>query len=205
MPSSIFYGFQHLNSNVLCGLKTELTGPDPFVHEIIEVAIIPLDHMLQLHNTFPLFNMRMRPQITNPSDDFKKCRLSRSEIALACLQAFDRDKVADLLINWFKEMDLPKGKRVIPLTWNYPMERQILINWLGYEVYSEIFSEDHRDLLSVAHYLNDRECCRGEPVKFSKQKLTWLAKICNVEQIESTTATSDAFLMAETYKRMLQL
>jgi hypothetical protein len=205
MPSSIFWGMQHLNSNVLCGLKTELTGPDPLMHELIEVALVPLDHKLELHGTFPLFNMRMRPQVTDPSDNFRSCRLSRSEIADACLRAFDRDKVADLLLYWFQSMDLPPKKRIIPLTWNFPMERQILINWLGYETYAEIFSEDHRDLMVAAHFLNDRLCCKGEPVMFAKQNLTWLARICNVEQLEKGTATSDAFLMAETYKRMLQV
>lgn len=205
MPSSTFFGMQHLNSNVLCGIKTELTGPDPLMHELIEVAIVPLDHMLGLHSTFPLFNMRMRPQVLNPSDDFKGCRLSRNEIAEACLRGIDRDKVADLLFNWFQDMDLPPKKRIIPLTWNFPAERQILINWLGYDLYAEIFTEDHRDLLAAAHFLNDRHCCRGEPVVFAKQNLTWLAKICNVEQLEKGTATSDAYLMAETYKRLLQL
>lgn len=205
MPSSTFFGMQHLNANVLCGIKTELTGSDPEMHEIIEIAIVPVNHMLEIHTDYPSFNMRMRPQITNPSDDFKECRLSRSQIADACLHAFDRNKVADLLLDWFASMNLPPKKRVIPLTWNYPRERQILINWLGYEVYREVFSEDHRDLMVAAHFLNDKQCVKAEPVIFAKQNLTWLAKICNIAQIESGTAVSDAVLAAATYKRMLQL
>lgn len=205
MPSSVFWGMQHINSNVLCGLKLELTGNDPNIHELIEVAVVPLDQMLELHSTFALFNMRVRPQITNPSDDFKHCRLTKSEIADACLRAYDSFKVADILHEWFLDMKLPRGKKIIPLTYNFPAQRQILINWLDYDLYSEIFSEDHRDLLAAAHFINDRECVRGEPAVFSKQDMSWLAKKCNVPQVQSGTAVSDAFLMAQTYKRMLQL
>lgn len=202
---SIFYGMQHLNSNVLCGVKLELTGPDPLMHELIEVAIVPLDHNLELHDKFALFNMRVRPQTINPADDFKGCRLTKAEVADACLRAYDRYKVADILLEWFEDMKLPRGKKLIPLVYNFPAERQNLINWLDYEVYSQIFSEDHRDLLSAAHYMNDRQCVRGEAAIFPKQNLTYLARICNVPQIESGTAVSDAYLMAQTWKRMLQM
>lgn len=205
MPSSMFWGMQHLNSNVLCGIKLELTGPDPNCHELIEVAIVPLNHMLELHPEFALFNMRVRPQITNPSDDFRGCRLSKSEIAEACLRAYDRYKVADILHEWFLDMKLPRGKKIIPLVYNFPAERQNLINWLDYDLFSEIFSEDHRDLLAAAHFINDRQCVRSEPAIFAKQNLTYLAKVCNVPPIQRSTAVSDAFLMAQVWKRMLQL
>lgn len=203
--AGVFFGMQHLNSNVLCGLKLELTGPDPEMHELIEVAVIPLDHMLELHSEFPLFNMRVRPQTTRPMDDFHKCRLTKAEIAEACLRAYDRYKVADILLDWFKSMNLPAGKKLIPLTYDFPREKNILMNWLDFELYNEIFSNDHRDLLAAAHFINDRACVRGESVTFAKQNLTYLAKVCNVPQIERGTATSDAYLMAQTYKRMLQL
>lgn len=195
---------QHLNANVLCGLKTELTGRDPEMHEIIEVAVIPFDHNLEIHPTFTLFNMRMRPMEMQPFDDFKNCRLSRSEIAQACLRAFDRDKVGELLYDWLLAMDLPRGKKIVPLTYNYPMERQILINWLGYDRYSEIFSEDHRDLMVAAHFVNDRQCVKAEPAVYNKQTLSWMAKIHNILPIERGTAVSDAVMMGQVYKRMLQ-
>lgn len=205
MPSSVFWGMQHLNNNVLCGLKTELTGPDPEMHELIEVAVVPVNQMLEIHEDYPLFNLRVRPMEPNPFDDFKECRLSRSEIAQACLRAFDRDKVADLLLDWFHGMHLPFRKKIIPLTYNFPRERQILINWLGYEKYNEMFSEDHRDILVAAHYMNDRQCVKAEPVVYNKQTLSWLAKIHNVQPVERGTACSDALLCAQVYKRMLQL
>lgn len=204
MPSSVFWGMQHLNANVLCGIKTELTGPDPEMHEIIEVAVLPVDQLFEVHKEFPLFNMRMRPMEAQPFDDFKECRLTRPEIAQALLRAFDRDKVADLLQDWFESLKLPRGKKLLPLTYNYPMERQIMINWLGYDQYREIFSEDYRDIKVAAHFINDKNCCRAEPAVYSKQTASWLAKIHHIEPVERGTAVSDAFMYAQIYKRMLQ-
>lgn len=205
MPSNTFYGMQHINENVLCGVKTLLTGNDPEEHEIIEVAIVPFDITFGLHEAFHLFNMRMRPGNLQPEDDFKTCKLSRPEISDTCLRAFDRDKVADLLLDWFLNMKLGPKKRIIPLTHNFPVERQNLVNWLGTHGYREIFSEDHRDLMVAAHYMNDRAGCKFEPVPFSKQHLSWIAKKCDVPPIERGTCLSEANQMGETYKRMLQM
>jgi hypothetical protein len=205
VPSNTFYGLQHLNENVLCGVRTYLTGDDPEIHEIIEVAVVPFGIDFELHRKFMLFNMRMRPSILQPDDDFKGCKLSRKEIADTCLRAFDADKVADLLLDWFQSMNLGSKKRLIPLTHNFPVERANLVKWLGTEGYREIFSEDHRDLMVAAHYMNDRVGCKFEPVPFSKQTLPWIAKQCNIPPVERGTCLSEANQMGETYKRMLQM
>ena len=205
MPSNTFYGMQHLNSNVLCGVKTELTGPDPNKHEIIEVAIVPFNVLFELHTTYPLFNLTMVPDEKQPEDGFEKCRLPKSRIAEICLKSFDKDKVADMLWDWFESLKLPRGKKLFPLAYNYPAERQIMINWLGHSLYSDIFSENYRDVLVMANLINDRLCARAEPVQFYKQELCWIAKQCNAVPMQRGTALSDAFLYGECYKRMLQM
>jgi hypothetical protein len=202
--SKLFWGMQHLNENILCAIKCELTGPDPERHELIEVCVIPLDHMLRIHAEIPAFNMRMRPQNVNEID-FDKCRLSRSEIADVILRGFERDKVADLFIHWYNSIEQKERKRIIPLAHGWPRERALLVNWLGYDIFADIFSEDYRDTLVASHYVNDRQCVKAEPCVFNKQNLSWLAKKLSVAQLHIGTATSDCLTIAEVYKRMLQL
>jgi DNA polymerase III epsilon subunit-like protein len=195
---------QHLNENLLCSVKCELTGPDPLRHELIEVAVLPLNHMLQIHPDIPPFNMRLRPQ-NKEEIDYRACRLSRSEVADAILRAFDRDKVADLFVNWYQSIGQKERKRIIPLAHGWPKERMLFVNWLGYDIFSDLFSEDYRDTLIAAHYINDRQCVKAEPCVFNKQNLSWLAKKLNVEQLYNGTAMSDCLTIAEVYKRQLQL
>jgi hypothetical protein len=203
MPNT-FWGMQHLNENMLCAVKCETTGLDPEKHELIEVAVLPLNGMLDIHSKFSLFNMRMRPR--NIDDiDYDNCRLSRKEIAECILLAFDKDKVAELFESWYTQMGMKEKKRIIPLAHNWPKERALLVNWLGYDTYSTIFSEDHRDIMVAAHYINDRQCVKAEPCVFNKQMLSWLAKKLFVDQIQIGSATSDCYTISQVYKRMLQL
>lgn len=202
--SKVFWGMQHLNENLLCSVKCELTGPDPERHELIEVAVLPLDHMLKIHSAFPPFNMRMRPE-TVETINYDKCRLSRSDIADTILRGFDRYKVADLFVAWYQGLEQKERKRIIPLAHGWPRERALLINWLGYDVFADIFSEDYRDTLIASHYVNDKNCVKAEPCVFNKQNLSWLAKKLNVEQIQIGSAMSDCVTIAEVYKRILQV
>lgn len=202
--SKVFWGMEHLNENMLCAVKCELTGPDPTRHELVQVAILPLNHMLEIHQFIPAFDMKMKPEDLD-SIDFRLCRVGKADLARTLLSGFDRDKVADLFIHWYQRIEQKERKRIIPLAHGWPGERALLVNWLGYDVFRDIFSEDYRDTLIAAHYVNDRQCCKAEPCVFNKQNLTWLAKKLNVEQLQSGSAMSDCLTMAAVYKRMLQL
>lgn len=203
--SSTFWGMQHINENILCAVRCELTGPDPENHELVEVAVLPLNSMLQVHDKFPLFNLRMRPDNID-TIDYQKCRLSKAEIAATILRGIDRSKGADIFWEWYKAIGLKEKKRIIALAHGWPRERALLINWLGYENFTAIFSEDYRDVLIAAHFINDRNCVRAEPCVFNKQDLRWCSKKMNVEQLQrGGSAMSDCLCIAETYKRMLQL
>lgn len=204
MSSKLFWGMRHLNDNLLCAVKCELTGNDPDTHGLIQVVVLPLNHMLEIHPEIPLFDMKLRPDDI-AEIDYSVCRLSRSEVANAKLKAFTKDKVADLLEDWFDGLKLPNGKKIIPLVHGWPRERQILVNWLGYTTFSKIFSEDYRDTLIAAHYINDRRCVREEPAFFNKQMLSWIAKKLNVVMTERNgAALSDCLALGQVYKRQLQ-
>lgn len=201
MPSSTFWGFQHLNANVLCSIGIDVLKP---VNELFEIAIIPLDKFLEPHKELLLFNMRMKPYTLVGDIDWSKSRPSKSTVASTLLTGFDKDKVIDLFEDWFDKMDLNRGKQIIPLAHNYVKIKPVLVDWLGPKLYEKIFREDYRDTLVTTHFLNDKEDCRGQQPFFSKQDYRWIAKQLHVEILErGGSAMDEALAIAKIYRRLI--
>lgn len=205
VPSSTYWGMQHLNANVLCAVDIELTGPDPINHELIEICILPLDRMLRPHSELMMFNMKMIPE--QPENiDYTYCRLSRSDVARVGVTGFNNMKVADLFVDWFERMSLNIRKKIIPISHNYASKLPIIRDWLGHTAYNDIFDEDYRDTLVATHYLNDRESSRAEVPPFSKQGLRWIAKRFNIPIIEAGgSCMTDCKTIAEVYGHLLRM
>lgn len=203
MPSSTFFGMQHLNQNLLCAIGIETTGHDPTRHELAEVCVLPMDKFLRSHPELILFNMKMR--IEMPEEiDWKQTRLTRPEVGELIQVGIHRDTVAEYFLKWFNEMELPFRKKVIPVCYDWPYVRSVLHGWLGEEIFKEIFLEDYRDPLAAAHYINDWNDMRSEVPPFSKQDLRWIAKKLDVEIGErGGSACADAFTTCEVYRKIL--
>ncbi len=204
MPSSTFFGMQHLNQNLLCAIGIECTGPDPTRHELAEVCVLPMNHMLEMHDDLILFNMKMR--IEMPEEiDWSKTRIHKTEVGELTHSANFRDTVSEYFLKWFQELQLPFRKKIIPLTYNYPYVRAVLHGWLGDEIFHEIFQEDYRDVLAVAHYLNDYADMRNEPPPFSKQLFRWIANKMDIPLGEiGGSPCNDAMTLCTLYKRLLR-
>ncbi len=204
MPSSVFFGMQHLNNNLICAVSAEATGPDPFIHEIIELCVLPLDQFIEPHKELLLFNIVIKPE--EPSlIDYKYCRFSRERVADAVIRGLDKYKVADLLRDWFDRMLMPEGKRIIPIGYEWPVDRELLLKWLEPENYFAIFSDNYRDVKVSANYINDRFNCKGEAVPYSKQDLRWLAKTHDIEKVGRGCCMEDCRTIAMIYQRQLKM
>lgn len=197
---SVFWGMTHLNSNVLAAVTIEMTNQNPLLGELIEVCVLPLNHMLQPHSELTLFNMRIRPEDKDSVD----CRLTGKQVADLVLNGYDREKVASLMLDWFYTLDLKERKKILPIGHEWPRTREVLKTWLGDEIYSEIFSEDYRDTKIATHFLNDQMASRGESVPYAKQGLPWLASKLHVQrQSQGGNCTEDALVIGEVYRRLL--
>ncbi len=203
MPSSTFFGMQHLNANILCAIHLEMTGPDATFHEPLEVAILPLDSMLKVHPTLPIFNMRIKPQEME-NVEREHIRMTNEQLARTMLSGMDRYQVADLLKDWHKSLPLGLGKKILPLSYDYPKQREGLISWLGFEEYDEMFSESYRDILVATHFVNDYNCVSNDPIPFAKQFFPWICRKLNVERVDKTPL-GECVAYGETYKRLLQV
>jgi hypothetical protein len=203
MPSSTYYGFQHINENVMCAIQTDMTSDHPKNKELLEVAIVPLNATLKFHEIFPLYNVVFKPEFPEWLDR-RHCRVPPDFLAKTMLGTMDKDRGADMLGEWFAKMKLGRGKKIIPLCYNWALQRSRLIDWLGELNFDVIFSEDHRDILSATHIVNDRMATRHEAPTFSKQTLAWIGKQLHVEKhIHGGTPIDDCRQIAEIYQKMM--
>ncbi len=205
MPSSVFFGMQHLNQNLMVSIGINTTNPDPEYGDLCEICVLPISHMLKPHPELILFNMKMKP--LNP-DEYNRAysRVGLREYAELVETAIEKDMVAEHFRQWFEAMDMPKHKKLIPLAYDAAYTIPVLRRWLGQDVFEEIFRDDYRDVRCAAHYLNDRADVVGEAPPFTQQNLTKLARDMGVQQLETGgSPCSDALATLEVYKRLLQL
>lgn len=200
---------QHWNGDQLCAIDTETTGLSPFIHEIIQLCILPLDSDILPRKDVEPFYIMLKPEHPERIDK-EAMKINHLNLDKLMSQGIDHIQAIDLLEYWFEKLRLPftrggSRKRVIPLGQNYGFDRAFLYKWLGIELYNYLFHYHHRDTMCAAAYLNDSAAAHAERVPFSKLKLTYVAAQLNIEfdPASAHDALGDCLRTAEVYRRLL--
>lgn len=194
---------KHINGHVICAIDVETTGSRPGFHDIIQIAVIPLDGLLEPDANRIPFLMDLcpkRPQNAEP--DAMMC--NKRELAELVLKGVDADRAADLFVEWVEGLKLGFNKRIMPLGANWPFDRSHIMEWLGPKTYELLFDAQYRDTQVVATYLNDLASIRGLPFPYPKVSLSYLCNIFRIERLKSHDATDDSRVTAECYKNLLK-
>jgi DNA polymerase III epsilon subunit-like protein len=189
------------NGNLLCAIDLETTGTQPGFHEIIQVAIVPLDSDIRPVHDIPVFYHNMKPKFPRRASRAATAKHGIS-IEELVLQAPEPEKIEDMLVEWFNNLDLPFGKVLMPLAHNWAFESSFLKAWLGVEMVDRIFHSHARDGMLAAVYLNDRAAFAGEPLPFNR---VGLGSVCNKFGLTNThahDALADSYVCAEAYRAM---
>jgi DNA polymerase III epsilon subunit-like protein len=191
-------------------MDTETTGLDPFTHEIVQLAIIPLDSNIEVRKDVMPFHIKMKPDFPNRIDP-EAFKVSGHKLEDLMATGFDKDTAMTLLEDWIQKLGLPvtasgRPKKIIPLGQNYAgFDKFFMIKWLGHLQYNEWFDYHLPDTMSVACYLNDRAAMRAEKVPFSKINLTYLASTLKIPHDRAHDALQDALMASRVYQRMLKM
>ena len=193
----------HLNGNILAAIDVETTGRLAGHHEIVQIAVVPLDDEFK-----PL--PACLPFYTNIAPDHPE----RAEQAAGgvhglnlqeiCIESLDHWRIADLFDEWFENLNLPLKKKLIPLAHNWAFEAGFLKHWLGLETVDALFHPHARDSMLLAIHINDLYAARGERAPYYSVSLKNMCKMLGIKQDVAHDALPDALAAAQVYHALLQ-
>jgi len=193
---------QHLNGNLLCAVDVETTGLIAGTHDIVQIAILPLDaHIKPLQTVMP-FYINMKPKRLENVDKMAS-KIHRINMAKLIIEGFDAFKAADMLDEWFERLRLPVGKKIVPLAHNWVFDRSFIIEWLGPLSFEHLFDWRYRDSMVAASFVNDRCDHHNERYAYPKLSLSYCCTQLRVNNINPHDALSDCAATAEVYRRQL--
>lgn len=172
----------------------ETTGETPGYHEIIQIAVQPLDDNFDPEGE--PFYVRLRPEHPERADP--------EAMAVSGLSlddpAVSQERGADLLYEYFQRWG---GRAVVPLAHNWSFERGFLGAWLGEELFARVFFGHARDSMLLAVAYQDRAAISGAELPFESIGLDALCKQFGIVNEKPHDALSDAITGAKLYRALL--
>ena len=191
----------NLNGNLLAALDLETTGLIDGYHDIVQVAVVPLDGNLDPLDV-PPFYMNMKPDHPERADP-EAMRVNGLDLNELQYEP-DKWEVADRFDEWFESLELPMFKKLIYLTQNAPFDIPFTKHWLGVNGYEKYFHRRGRDTMFLALGLNDQAAWRNQQIPFSRVGLKDLCAKLGVPLDNHHDALADCLATARVYRELLR-
>jgi DNA polymerase III epsilon subunit-like protein len=198
----MYHTLEWLNGNVLATVDVETTGRLPAYHEIIQIAVLPIDANFEPFPGVLPFYTNIAPEYPERSE-IGATMVHGIDLAKLKAESLDRWRVADLFDEWFQSLKLPLHKKLVPLAHNWPFESGFLKDWLGTETMDALFHPYARDSMQLTIALNDIASMRGLSVPFDKINLVHLCKRFAIPLDHAHNALEDAIATAKLYKILI--
>lgn len=203
-PRETIIALENLHGNPMAAVDIETTGGLGGYHEIIQIAIVPLDINLKpvrdilpfYHNIIPQYPERMEEKATHTHG------LSLAELNET---GSPNHYVIEYLNDWFSRLPISPGKRLTPLAANWAFEASFLKPWLGVDLFNQYFHPHPRDTMLAGTYINDRATVMGRPAPFKRLGLNQMAKTLGIVFENHHNALADAIAEAELYRKLVGL
>lgn len=198
------FRMKHLNNNSLVAISIETTCDNPRLGDIVEVCIMLLDNFLKPSTKILPYYQRIRP-FRPEAIDFTTASTTKEKILEAIKLGLEPSMAADRLDEWLQLLNMPESKRLVPLTYNWPVVREYLHTWLGTIGFKSLFHAcEYRDIMSVALYFNDKANQHAELVPYPRpEHAPYLGHLHAIKYTMSNDVMVKALKFAEIYKAML--
>lgn len=193
----------HLRGNILAAVDLETTGIDPTRAEIVQIAIVPLTDNLRPDPSRRAFYTNLAPERPDLADATSTA-IHRLDLAELAATAPSQYRGQELLCEWFYKLDLPRGRKLVPLAHNFVFENSFLRAWLGVSLMDELFHYHPRDSMLCALTLNDKAVWAGKKPPFESVSLTSMCRQLGVVNTKPHDALADALAEAGVYRILLE-
>ena len=189
---------RHMDGHLLCEVDVETTGFVAGYHDVIQVAVLPLDADIKPITSIVPIHWKLQPKYENI--DPQAVDVHGLNMADLKLNGIDPYVAAAIFVEWWSKLGLGLDKRLIPLGHNYGFDKAFMIDWLGQETYDLCFHYHHRDSMQAMMFLNDRACLQRNEFPFSKYSLRHLCSESGVVNERAHDALADCVATAECYR-----
>jgi DNA polymerase III epsilon subunit-like protein len=189
----------------MCAIDIETTGLNPTHHEIIQLALIPLDNNLEPRTDVSVFDVKIRPNYIDRVE-YKALQVNKMQFNDILEIGVSQEKSFELFEYWFQKLKLGENKRIVPLGHNITQfDMPFIRHWAGEHAYTHYFLGQARDTMLTAAYLNDVSDFAAEQTPFNKLTLRDIANKLDIEVHDASThdALYDAMLAMKVYKKLL--
>ena len=193
----------HANGDLCCGMNIETTGSNPNVHEIVYLTCVPLDayfNKLQGSRTLDLY---IRPERPDLWSDQKVRRIGRDNIQKILDQGMPKERAYEMFTNWFSELDIKPGKRIIPVAFDWLRQYPFFTKFVGENIYT---THKIRDVMVTACHQNDRADFDARQIPFPQaQRFNAVLERLGME-IDPTMIKHSLYktrMLVEAYKKLI--
>jgi hypothetical protein len=192
----------HLNSNSLVSIAIETTGDNPRLHDVCFICIVLLDNYIKPSTQIVPFYTAIQP-FRPENIDPETASISPTKLNNAMIHGIAPSLAADRLEEWVKLLDMPEGKRIVPIVHGWERIHSFLREWLGFHNCKHLISEEARDLRTAALYLNDCLNHRAKPMMYTKVLPSFIGQAHNIQWLVYADVMEKALKQAEIYRLML--
>jgi len=191
-----------MQGNLLCAVDIETTGSKVGYHEVIQIAVQPLNVKYEPDPRIEPFYCNLKP--LHPE------RVQSEAVAVHGLKTEDLlvyglhpDDVREDFERWYGNLDLAFQRRLIMLGHNLKFEALFLTEFFGPDYFNEVFNSNSRDSLSLAIGINDTYVQHGHQAPFDRVSMSWLTNYFGIKNPKAHDALQDAITSAVVYQRLL--
>ena len=182
-------------NTIFAAIDIETTGLDVELHEILDIAIVPLNEDFTISATMPEFTARVRAEHPETAT-VEALRVN----GLNPAEGKNKKEVADEFRQWLFDCGIEK---IIPIAHNLDFDMRFIFR--AFPAESKVFSRHGRDSMRLALAVNDifrRET--GED-KFPSVSLRAVKNILNISGESCHHALEDAKDAAHAYRKLTEL